>query len=191
MARGPLAQDPAFRTVHAPPRFPSATSSPVRCRAVTLRGQAVGYLWAATTDDAAGFVVRKAAGADAFNASVEWAERLCRVKANGLTPLQALRHWTGDDEDPKAGTLTDQEEEHPTLAARPRPGRALAGPPHPPPLTPPLTWPRLFVRVCGARGRSPARHSRKWRGGKGRLEAECTATPPTFTPKRSVMLSSR
>lgn len=117
MATGPMAQDPAFRTVHAPSRFPSATSSPVRCRAVTLRGRPVGYLWAATTDDAAGFVVRKAAGADAFNASVGWAERLRRAKANGLTPLQALRHWTGDAEDLKAGTVTDQEEEHPTLAA--------------------------------------------------------------------------
>lgn len=108
--RGPMSEDPQFRTVYAPPRFPRTTQSSVRYVAVSLRGNLVGYLWAATTDDAAGFVARKAVGADALNASVRWSERLRWAKANDLTPLQALRHWAGAEEDPKAGAVTGAEE---------------------------------------------------------------------------------
>ncbi|MGW1779297.1 hypothetical protein ACWCQQ_09150 [Streptomyces sp. NPDC002143] len=75
----------------------------------------VGYLWAATTDEAAGFVTCKSVGADAFNASVQWSERLKWVKGNGLTPLQALRHWVGAAEDPKAGALSGDEQEAASL----------------------------------------------------------------------------
>lgn len=115
MTQGPMSQDPEFRTVSAPPRFPRTTKSSVRYFAVTLRGVGVGYLWAASTDDAAGFVVRESVGGDAFNAGVQWTERLRWAKANGLTPLQALRHWVGDAEDAKAGAASGDEQEAPSL----------------------------------------------------------------------------
>lgn len=115
MTRGPMSEDPEFRTVYAPPRFPRTTDSPVRFFAVVLRDKVVGYLWAAITDDSAGFVVRKSAGADAFNAGVQWTERLRWAKENGFTPLQALRHWVGDEEDPKAGAVSGTEEGAPNL----------------------------------------------------------------------------
>lgn len=120
MSGGAMSEDPEFRTIYAPPRFPSTTESPVRHAPVVLRGAVVGHLWAATTDDAAGFVVRKAAGSFAFNASVQWAERLRWAKSNGLTPLQALRHWGGDVEGAeaaKAGAISGEVQEEPTLAA--------------------------------------------------------------------------
>lgn len=115
--RGPMSEDPQFRTVYAPPRFPRTTESSVWYVAVVLRGNVVGYLWAATTDDAAGFVARKEVGADALNASIRWAERLRWAKANGLTPLQAIRHWVGAEEDPKAGAVAGAEESASSLQA--------------------------------------------------------------------------
>lgn len=84
MSGGAMSEDPEFCAIYAPPRFPSTTESPVRH---VPRGAVVGHVWAATTDDAAGFLVRKAAGPFAFNASVQWAERLRWAKSNGLTPL--------------------------------------------------------------------------------------------------------
>lgn len=110
-ARGPMSQDPEFQTAYSPPRFPRTTESPVRFGSVVLRGAVVGYLWAATTDDAAGFVTCKSVGADAFNASVQWSERLKWAKENGLAPLQVLRHWVGAAEDPKAGAVSGEEQE--------------------------------------------------------------------------------
>ncbi|MFJ9964050.1 hypothetical protein [Streptomyces avermitilis] len=112
-----MSEDPEFRTVYAPPRFPVSTGAPVRFLSVVLRGKEVGYLWAAATDDAAGFMARKAAGGDAFNASIQWADRLQWAKANGLTPLQALRHWVGDTEDAKAGAVSGEEREATGLSA--------------------------------------------------------------------------
>lgn len=106
MRRGPMAEDPQFRTVSAPDDFAWTTGSPVRYVPVAKAGELLGYLWAATTDDAAGFVVREAQGSDAFNASAAWVERLRWAKAQGMTPLQALGHWAVTSEDGRAGSVT-------------------------------------------------------------------------------------
>jgi ADP-ribosylglycohydrolase len=105
MRHGPMSEDPGFRTVSAPDGFAWTTTSAVRYVPVVRVGAVLGYLWAATGDDAAGFVVREAQGEDAFNASVAWVERLRWAKAQGMSPLQALRHWAGAPEDRRAGAV--------------------------------------------------------------------------------------
>jgi ADP-ribosylglycohydrolase len=106
MRRGPMSEDPQFQTVSAPDDFAWTTDAAVRYVPVVKAGNLLGYLWAAVTDDAAGFVVREAQGSDAFNASAAWIERLRWAKSRGMTPLQALRHWAGAPADERAGTVT-------------------------------------------------------------------------------------
>jgi hypothetical protein len=117
MSRGPMSEDPQFRTVSGPDEFPWKTQSPVQFFPVLLDSALIGYLWAAVTDDAAGFVARAAAGRAGLVADLEWTRRLRWAKTNGLTPLQAIRHWVGDDEDPKAGAVSGAEEGAPSLEA--------------------------------------------------------------------------
>lgn len=115
MRQGPMSEDPQFRTVSAPDDFAWTTDAPVRYVPVAKAGNLLGYLWAATTDDAAAFVVREAQGSDAFNASAAWVERLRWAKGRGMTPLQALRHWAGTPEDDRAGAVAGPEREAPNL----------------------------------------------------------------------------
>jgi hypothetical protein len=78
----------------------------------------MGYLWAAVTDDAADYVPREDADVAGFNVSVEWVQRLRAAKADGLAPLQALRRWVGEPEDPQAGHIEPgSERELPSVAA--------------------------------------------------------------------------
>ncbi|MEU9830332.1 hypothetical protein AB0D67_02210 [Streptosporangium sp. NPDC048047] len=113
-----LQDQPEFRTVWAPESFARTTESAVRFSPVVLGDAVVGYLWAATADDAAQYVAREDGGDAGFNAAVSWVQRLRWAKANGLTPLQALRHWAGQEEDPRAGRIPpDAEQELPSLRA--------------------------------------------------------------------------
>ncbi|MFC5813895.1 hypothetical protein [Nonomuraea harbinensis] len=100
-----LKDQPEFRTVWAPDAYPRTTSSPVRYVPVLKDDTVIGYLWAATTDDATQYVPREQAGDPALDAAVAWTRRLRWAKANGVTPLQALRHWAGEGEDPRAGLV--------------------------------------------------------------------------------------
>ncbi|NJC72173.1 hypothetical protein HC031_20985 [Planosporangium thailandense] len=85
---------------------------------MTLQGDLIGYLWAAVTDDAISFVVRDKGGDAAYNAAVRWTHRLRWAKANGITPLQALRHWAGQPEEPLTGYVPEgAEQEAPSLGA--------------------------------------------------------------------------
>lgn len=95
----------------------SRETSVVTCSNRRVSTQPGGDGGAAVTDDAAGFVPCREAGADAFNASVQWAERLRQARENGLGPLQAVRHWVGEVEDPKAGAVSGEEREAPILRA--------------------------------------------------------------------------
>lgn len=95
MRHGPMSEDPQFRTVSAPDEFGWTTDSAVLYVPVTRHGDVLGYLWSAVSDDAAGFAVRASQGSDALNASVAWVGRLRSAKAQGMTPLQALRSWAG------------------------------------------------------------------------------------------------
>jgi hypothetical protein len=113
-----LKDEPKFETIWSPESYADTTESAVRFVPV-LKGAAVmGYLWAAVTDDAADYIPREDADVDGFNVSVEWVQRLRWAKANGLTPLQLLRRWVGEPEDPQAGRIEpDSEREVPSLQA--------------------------------------------------------------------------
>ncbi|MFI6920992.1 hypothetical protein ACIBIZ_13640 [Nonomuraea spiralis] len=100
-----LKDQPVFRTVRAPDSYPRTTSAAVRYVPILKDEVVIGYLWAATTDDAARYVPREQAGDAAFDAAVAWTQRLRWAKANGVTPLRALRHWAGEAEDPRAGRV--------------------------------------------------------------------------------------
>ncbi|MER5427008.1 hypothetical protein [Streptosporangium roseum] len=100
-----LKDQPAFQTVRAPDAYPRTTSAAVRYIPIVKDDTVIGYLWAATTDDAAQYVPREQAGDAAFDAAVAWTQRLRWAKANGITPLQALRHWAGESEDARAGKV--------------------------------------------------------------------------------------
>lgn len=90
-----MTDEPRFETVWAPDGWPWTTDGPVRYVPAVDDGGLLGYLWAAESDDAAGFVPAAAAGDRGDNADVAWVGRLRAAKASGLTPLGALRHWAG------------------------------------------------------------------------------------------------
>lgn len=87
--------------------YAPTTDGPVRyAPAVSGDGTVLGYLWAATEEDAAGFVERAAAGTvNATNAAAVWRRRLARAHDRGLPAIAALREWIG--EDPAAGHMPD------------------------------------------------------------------------------------
>ena len=89
--------------------FRGISRDPVRYFPVTLRGQLIGYLWAAEADDgdAASFVPKHGTGAVGFDAGGTWRGRLKRARESGTTPLQAVRQWVGDLEDPRGGGIAE------------------------------------------------------------------------------------
>ncbi|MGI5490327.1 hypothetical protein [Microtetraspora malaysiensis] len=100
-----LKDQPVFQTVLAPDAYPRTTSAAVRYVPIIKDDVVIGYLWAATTDDAAQYVPREQAGDAALDAAVAWTRRLRWAKANGVTPLRALQHWAGESEDSRAGKV--------------------------------------------------------------------------------------
>ncbi|MEH1165542.1 hypothetical protein V6V47_09155 [Micromonospora sp. CPCC 205539] len=113
-----MSEDPEFRTVSVPDNYPDSTTSPIRVLPVQLGGRTIGYLWAAVTDDAAGFVERADARHVGLNAGIGWVQRIRWAKANQVRPLQVLRHWAGKPEHAKAGFVPDvAPQETPSLAA--------------------------------------------------------------------------
>jgi hypothetical protein len=87
------------------PGFKFLTDSAVRYVPVMLGGQVLGYLWAAVDDDAADFMPRSQVGAPANLAMRPWIERLDQAKQEGLSPMEALRRWIGQPEDPDVGGI--------------------------------------------------------------------------------------
>ncbi|NJC72174.1 hypothetical protein HC031_20990 [Planosporangium thailandense] len=113
-----MSEDPQFHTVYLPDNYPKTTDAAVRYAPVTLTGRPVGYVWAAVTDDAGGFVGLGSSGADGFNAHVGWVARFRWAKANNVSPLHVLRHFAGLKEDERAGYVPDgAEQEAPSLDA--------------------------------------------------------------------------
>ncbi|MEV0153941.1 hypothetical protein AB0H57_09405 [Micromonospora sp. NPDC050686] len=102
-----MSEDPEFQTVSVPDNYPNTTTAPVRCVPVLLGERTIGYLWAAVTDDAAGFVPRPDAGPAGLNAGIGWVQRIRWAKANQVRPLQLLRHWAGKPEHARAGLVPD------------------------------------------------------------------------------------
>lgn len=96
-----------FETVWAPDEWPWETDGPVRYVPAYLKRTLLGYLWAAETDDAAGFVPASAAGDTGDNADVAWGDRLRTAKTSGLAPLAVLRYWAGQRTDERCGAVPD------------------------------------------------------------------------------------
>ncbi|MFJ4779048.1 hypothetical protein [Streptomyces sp. NPDC088762] len=118
MRRGPMSEDPQFTTVSMPDDYAYRTETAVVYAPVIRGGVTVGHLWASTTEAAAGFLALPAAGTASRAAAFAWTDRLRESKAQGLTALEALRHWTGQPDDPKAGHVpADAEGQAPSLAA--------------------------------------------------------------------------
>jgi len=118
-----MSQDPQFRTVSAPDDYSRTTASPVRYVPVTRQGRTLGYVWASTIDDAAGYIWRPDELPDSFNTGQHWLHRLRWAKANGLPPLAVLRHWAGAPEDEHGYVAAEAEQEASSLQAL----KALAG----------------------------------------------------------------
>jgi hypothetical protein len=93
--------------------YVSVTKTPVHCFPVMLRGQLIGYLWAAESEsaDAAGFCPRLGTGGVGFDAGGRWRGRLKRARENGMSPLAAVRQWVGEPEDSIGGTVPADGEE--------------------------------------------------------------------------------
>ncbi|WP_052809289.1 hypothetical protein [Streptomonospora alba] len=87
------------------PGYKSATDSAVRYVPAYRGDFLLGYLWAAETDDAAGFVPRVKARLDGHIAESRWTTRMQRCESEGLSPLAMMRSWIGAEEDPTAGRI--------------------------------------------------------------------------------------
>lgn len=92
--------------------YPPRTDQPVRYLPVRLGEELVGYLWAAVTDDAAGFRFLLPADAVGHAADRWWTYELMRLQESGVPPLQALRSRVGAPEDPEGGRIDADAEEH-------------------------------------------------------------------------------
>lgn len=101
----PLSDEPEFITMWAPDRYASKCATAIRYAPAVAVERTLGYLWASTTEQAAGFVVEESAGDAAFNAAVAWSERLLRSRTEGLTALEALAAWTDVAEEPRTGRI--------------------------------------------------------------------------------------
>ncbi|WP_157181174.1 hypothetical protein [Actinopolymorpha alba] len=99
------------------PGYAFLVDGAIRYLPVTRARILLGYLWASESEDAAFFVKRTGAGVDGFYAEGRWISRLRQAKGEGLTPLQALRRWRGEPEDPEAGGIAADavEQEAPAL----------------------------------------------------------------------------
>ncbi|MFE1171714.1 hypothetical protein [Streptomyces sp. NPDC058773] len=83
-----------------PDRYPeqgyeSWTDGPVRYVKVLSRDRVMGYLWAGTAEDAAGYEPRTAAGEAAFEEGIPWLLHFAKARQAGVPPLAALREVAG------------------------------------------------------------------------------------------------
>ncbi|WP_327422545.1 hypothetical protein OG612_21975 [Streptomyces sp. NBC_01527] len=96
-----------------PPRYSHLSQKPVEYLTVADRhGDVIGYAWANDEDDAAGWVVRKAGGDEAFNKGARWARKLHDAKARGVAPTAALAEMIQESDPTKSshivpGSLTE------------------------------------------------------------------------------------
>lgn len=105
MPKGPLSESPKFETLYIPDDYPHTTDSAVWYLPVVLRGRIVGYLWAATTDDAIALTRCPEAGNTGIYAAIRWTERTRWAKRKGIRPLVLLRRFVGQAEDSRGGYI--------------------------------------------------------------------------------------
>ncbi|MGW5105767.1 hypothetical protein [Nocardia sp. NPDC004123] len=99
--------------------YPEETASAVIYLPVSLKGTIVGYVWASTSDDAAGYIPRTAVGHTGFVAGGLWRSRLINAHMAGLSALDAVRRCRSlPDNAPGTFGVIDPipEQEAPTLA---------------------------------------------------------------------------
>ncbi|MFD0691556.1 hypothetical protein [Actinomadura fibrosa] len=101
----PAAADVPYPDVAPRPGYETSTRKPVVYLPVTLDGELIGYLWAGTTDRAAGFVRRLEAASQSLEASIVWHQRLDEAHGEGLPAREAIRRWVGEPEHPRAGGI--------------------------------------------------------------------------------------
>jgi hypothetical protein len=89
-----LNEDLYFDHIGGPAGYAVSTDGPVEYVSVASPRGVIGYLWASDPDDAVGWVARRAAGASGENGAEPWVLKLDELKAQGLTPLQALAFFT-------------------------------------------------------------------------------------------------
>jgi hypothetical protein len=116
---GPLVQDglypdgtPADRSKGwgplvsvAPESYPQEAAGPVAYLPVVLGGNLLGYVWAAASGDAAGYLRRVPAGQAGQIAAGLWELRLAKAFRAGTDALQAIRTFRGLAEDFLSGTV--------------------------------------------------------------------------------------
>lgn len=108
-----------------PQRYNRDSSGSVQYVTVAnAQGSVIGYVWANDEDDAAGWIVRKDGGSEAFNEGDVWVDRLYDGKARGLTPSEALAEMIRDSPFVESSRVVPD-----SLAAAPNPDvlRARAG----------------------------------------------------------------
>ncbi|RDI55322.1 hypothetical protein [Nocardia mexicana] len=88
-----------------PANYSRWTRRPVIYLPVQRRGRLIGYLWAATDQNAAGFERSLAAAGDDLNCLLAWEARLNDAATRGLAPVAALEQWIGATEDSVAGAV--------------------------------------------------------------------------------------
>lgn len=88
-------EDVHFQLVGPKRGYAPTSSGPVRYRRIAWSGSsgAIGYLWYADVDDAAGYVPEAAAGDDAFNAGTFWYQYLTEARDRGLSPSEAVAEF--------------------------------------------------------------------------------------------------
>jgi hypothetical protein len=86
-----LSEDLQLKAAPGGPReYAFKADGPVEYVTVANEDGVLGYLWANDAADAAGYIVREAAGDIAFNAGVFWTLQLRSYKERGLPPTAAL-----------------------------------------------------------------------------------------------------
>ncbi|WP_460999023.1 hypothetical protein [Streptomonospora sediminis] len=88
-----------------PEGYRLVSGGPVRYLPVYQGDTLLGYVWAAESDDAAGFAERTLPGGKGARALTAWIRRFEECKSEGVTPLQGLRRWKGAAEHPVAGRV--------------------------------------------------------------------------------------
>ncbi|MGW2888284.1 hypothetical protein ACWDDN_23695 [Streptomyces griseoruber] len=89
--------------------YPETTELPVRYFTVQDKGETLGYVWASSEDNAAGFEPRTAAGERAFEAGREWLLKLREAHGRGLAAASVLSWLAQQSISPGIGSIAEQE----------------------------------------------------------------------------------
>lgn len=94
-----------------PPSYAPRTATPVLFYPVTRGGAVLGYVWASTSEGAASYLRRAAAGRDGEIAAGLWEARLAHAFGAGVPAAEAVRRLRGTPEDPLAGGVAADAQE--------------------------------------------------------------------------------